>query len=57
MPHVREREPNPDELPEDDPPRATGHAERDPSSSPDATSDADVDTDAAVLDPEPDAHG
>jgi hypothetical protein len=53
MPHVREREPNPDEPPEDDPLRATGPAVRDPSSSPDATSDADVDTDAAVLDPRP----
>ena len=56
MPHVREREPNPDELPEDDPRRtAPSGAGRDPSSSPDATSDADVDTDAAALDPQPGA--
>ena len=51
MPHVREREPSPDELP-DDKAKEAGTA-RDTSSSPDPASDADVETDAASLDPQP----
>lgn len=51
MPHVREREPNPDELPKDDkrPPAAPTDAT---SSEPDAgsTGDASVEADAAILD-------
>ena len=49
MPHVREREPNPDE-PEDKTKKA---AEQDTSSGADQTSDANVETDAASLDPQP----
>lgn len=53
MPHVRERDPNPDELPDD---RVSKSApDRDTSSGPDQTADADVETDAATLDPQPDA--
>ena len=54
MPHVRERDPNPDEVPADSA-TPTDPAARDTSSGPDQTSDADVETDAAALDPEPGA--
>ena len=54
MPHVREREPNPDEVPQDTAKKA-GDAQRDTTSSPDQASDADVETDAATLDPQPGA--
>ena len=46
MPHVRERDPNPDELPQDP-------ADPDSSSGADQPSDANVETDAASLDPQP----
>ena len=56
MPHVRERDPNPDELPEDTAKQASPVG-RDTSSGPDQTADADVDADAAVLDPDQRAQG
>jgi hypothetical protein len=49
MPHVREREPNPDELPQDTDKKA-GAAERDTASSTEQPSDADGQTDEATLD-------
>ncbi|HEU0243512.1 MAG TPA: hypothetical protein VFQ75_06365 [Candidatus Limnocylindrales bacterium] len=55
MPHVRERDPNPDEVPADTTTSTAPATDRDTSSGPDQTSDADVETDAAVLDPEPGA--
>ena len=55
MPHVREREPNPDELPADTTKKAGTAAERDTSSTPDQASDADVEADATTLDPQPGA--
>jgi hypothetical protein len=51
MPHVREREPNPDELPDDQAKKAG--AENGTSSNPDPSPDADVETDAASPDPQP----
>src|SRR6187455_2958183 len=48
MPHVRERDPNPDEVPQDTA-KKTGAADPD-SSSADQPSDANVETDAASLD-------
>ena len=54
MPHVRERDPNPDELPQD-PAKKTGAADPDSSSAADQPSDANVETDAASLDPQPGA--
>ena len=52
MPHVRERDPNPDEVPQDTA-KKTGAADQDPSSGADQPSDANVETDAASLDPQP----
>jgi len=54
MPHVRERDPNPDEIPQDTA-KKTGAADPDSSSSTDQPSDANVETDAASLDPQPGA--
>ena len=47
MPHVRERDPNPDEVPQDTA-KKTGAADQDPSSGADQPSDANVETDASV---------
>ena len=52
MPHVREREPNPDEP--EDTAKKSGGADPD-SSGADQPSDANVETDAASLDPQPGA--
>src|SRR6476620_4740952 len=48
MPHVRERDPNPDELPQDTA-KKTGAADPDSSSASDQPTDANVETDAASL--------
>jgi hypothetical protein len=55
MPHVREREPNPDELPQDTAKKAGDAVQRDTSSNADQASEADVETDAATPDPQPGA--
>jgi len=54
MPHVRERDPNPDELPQDTA-KKTGAADPDSSSGAERPSDANVEADAAGLHPQPGA--